>query len=179
MNLFEINTMKPYSIRPARPGDEHALLELIRGLADYEQLADRVVATPELLAAHLFGDDPVAISFLAEFDGQDVGFALAFRSFSTFLGKPGIYLEDLFVVPEYRSQGIGKALIETIFQHAAQRGYGRVEWSVLNWNTPAIEFYDRLGAKPLQEWTMYRLDGSQLDHYRSSASASEINQDPR
>lgn len=145
------------AIRPARPGDEAAILGLIRELADYERLAQEVTATPALLAEHLFGASAVAEALLAERDGEAVGFALFFRNFSTFLGRPGLYLEDLYVRESCRGQGIGRALLAQLADLARARGYGRMEWSVLNWNQPAIEFYQSLGAEPMSEWTVYRL----------------------
>jgi len=144
-------------LRTARPGDEGLLLGLIRELAEYERLADAVVATPELLAEHLFGDNPVAEAVIAELAGEAVGFALFFRNFSTFVGKPGLYLEDLYVRESARGQGVGRVLLEHLAGIAHERGYGRMEWSVLDWNQPAIDFYESLGARPMSEWTVYRL----------------------
>lgn len=146
-----------FSIRSAEPGDEVSILELIRELADYERLAHEVTATPALLAEHLFGDGAVAEALVAEVDGKAVGFALFLRNFSTFLGRPGLYLEDLYVRESKRGQGIGRALLESLASLARARGYGRMEWSVLNWNQPAIDFYQALGARAMSEWTVYRL----------------------
>ncbi|MEE4295351.1 MAG: GNAT family N-acetyltransferase [Wenzhouxiangella sp.] len=148
------------NLRVAEPGDEACLLALIRELADYERLADEVSASPALLAAHLFGENAVAEAVLAEVEGEPVGFALFFRNFSTFLGRPGLYLEDLYVRESHRGQGIGRALLAHLAALARKRGYGRMEWSVLDWNQPAIDFYESLGAKAMSEWTVYRLSDS-------------------
>lgn len=145
-------------IRAARPGDEPLILELIRELAEYEKLAHEVEATPALLAESLFADGAVAECVIAEWAGEAVGFALFFRNFSTFVGRPGLYLEDLFVRESHRGRGIGKALLLHLADIARQRGYGRMEWSVLDWNQPAIDFYHSLGAKPMSDWTVFRLD---------------------
>ena len=134
------------------------ILALIHDLAAYERAAHSVVGTEADLHSSLFGDDPVAACHLAELDGEVVGFALWFRNFSTWLAKPGIYLEDLFVKPEARGHGIGRALLTELVTIARERGYGRVEWSVLDWNTDAIGFYRTLGATPNDEWTVWRLD---------------------
>ena len=138
------------------------IAELIRGLARFEKLEQEVVMTEELLAAGLFGDRPYAEVVLAEDDGRPVGFALFFHNFSTFLGRPGIYLEDLFVIPEHRGQGIGRMLLAHLVRLAVERGCGRLEWAVLDWNRDAIQFYERLGARPNSEWTVYRLAGEAL-----------------
>jgi GNAT superfamily N-acetyltransferase len=144
-------------IRPAEPADLSVIIDLIRQLAEYEKLSDEVSLNETEFAAHLFGEHAVAEVLLAEDAGLVLGFALTFTNFSTFVGKPGTYLEDLFVVPEARGRGLGKALLLAVVRRARERGHGRVEWSVLNWNTPAIEFYESLGAKPMNEWTVYRL----------------------
>lgn len=133
------------------------ILGLVRDLADYEREPDAVVATEAGVRDALFGDEAFAFCHIAELDGSAVGFALWFRNFSTWLGQPGIYLEDLFVRPEAREHGLGKALLLTLVDIARERGYGRVEWSVLNWNEPAIGFYRSLGATPNDEWTVWRL----------------------
>ena len=151
------------NIRPISQGEEPLVLELIRELAAYERLADAVVATPELLADALFGDSAVAECLLAEWDGECVGFALYFRNFSTFVGRPGLYLEDLYVRPSHRGRGIGKALLKSLAGIARDRGYGRMEWSVLDWNRSAIDFYRSLGAVPMDDWTVYRLDRDALE----------------
>ena len=149
-------------IRPARIADLPVIAELIRGLARFEKLEDEVTMTEDLLAKGLFGDRPYAETLLAEEDGTPVGFALFFHNFSTFLARPGLYLEDLFVVPEYRSRGIGRALLAELARVAVERGCGRFEWAVLDWNRDAIGFYERLGARPNSEWTVYRLTGEAL-----------------
>jgi GNAT superfamily N-acetyltransferase len=144
-------------IRTAGAADVPTILALIRELASYEREPDAVIATEADLHAALFGDDAVASCLIAELDGEPVGFALWFRNFSTWLGKPGIYLEDLFVRPAARGSGLGKALLVELIEIARHRGYGRVEWSVLDWNEPAIGFYRSLGATPNDEWTVWRL----------------------
>jgi len=135
---------------------------LIRGLARFEKLEQEVVMTEELLAAGLFGKRPYAEVVLAEDDGRPVGFALFFHNFSTFLGRPGIYLEDLFVLHEHRGSGIGRMLLAHLARLAVERGCGRMEWAVLDWNRDAIKFYERLGARPNSDWTVYRLTGEAL-----------------
>ncbi|MFU8833508.1 MAG: GNAT family N-acetyltransferase [Wenzhouxiangella sp.] len=150
------------TIRPVRAGDEAILLELIGELAEYEKLAKEVVATVDLLRQALFGDESVAEAVLAEWQGQVCGFALWFRNFSTFLGRPGLYLEDLYVRESHRGRGIGKALLLHLAGIARARGYGRMEWSVLDWNQPAIDFYHSLGARPMDDWTVFRLDQAAL-----------------
>lgn len=152
-----------HRLRLAEPADVHVIAELIRGLAHFEKLEHEVKLTDELLAAGLFGARPYAETVLAEVDGHAAGFALFFHSFSTFLGRPGIYLEDLFVVPEHRGQGIGRALLAHLAHLAVERGCGRLEWAVLDWNSEAIAFYERLGARPNSEWTTYRVAGEALD----------------
>ncbi len=149
-------------IRPATRDDVPVILGFIRALADYEKLADQVVATEAKLAATLFGPRPVAEVLIAEWQGKPAGFALFFHNYSTFLAQPGIYLEDLFVLPEHRGRGIGKALLVQLAKIAVERDCGRFEWSVLDWNTPAIEFYHALGAKPMDEWTVQRVTGDAL-----------------
>ena len=138
------------------------MLYFIKQLAIYEKLEHEAVATSELLKKNLFSEDPFAeVIFILE-DEVKVGFALYFKNFSTFLGLPGIYLEDLFVLPEYRGKGYGKKLIIHIAKIAVSRGYGRFEWSVLDWNTPAIDFYRSIGATPMEEWTVQRMTGEAL-----------------
>jgi GNAT superfamily N-acetyltransferase len=150
------------SIRFAQRSDVPVIAELIRGLARFEKLEDEVTMTEEVLEQSLFGPRPYAEALLAEDGGKSIGFALFFHNFSTFLGKPGIYLEDLFVLPEQRGRGIGRALLERLAQIAVERDCGRLEWAVLDWNRDAIAFYERLGAKPNSEWTVYRLTGESL-----------------
>ena len=149
-------------IAAATEGDVPFILQFIRGLAEYEKLSDEVVATEDGLREALFGSNPVAEVLLAYWADEPAGFALYFRNFSTFLGKTGIYLEDLFVEPAYRGRGIGKALLIRLAEIARERGYGRMEWAVLDWNRPAIDFYKSLGAEPKDEWTIYRLSGERL-----------------
>ena len=149
-------------IRPAEAADVPVIAELIRGLARYEKLEDQVTMTEERLAESLFGQHHYAETLLAEVDGTAVAFALFFHNFSTFLGQPGIYLEDLFVVPEHRGRGIGRILLKELARLALERGCGRLEWSVLDWNREAIGFYERLGARANSEWTVYRLTGEAL-----------------
>jgi GNAT superfamily N-acetyltransferase len=150
------------AIRPATAADVPAIAELIRGLARYEKLEQDVTMTEELLATNLFGPRRYAETLIAEEAGEPIGFALFFHNFSTFLALPGIYLEDLFVVPEQRGNGVGRALLKELARIAVERGCGRLEWSVLDWNRDAIGFYERLGAKPNSEWTVYRLAGEAL-----------------
>jgi GNAT superfamily N-acetyltransferase len=145
------------SIRLATAGDVSIILSLVRELAEYEREPDAVIATEADLHASLFGDDAVASCLITELDGEVVGFALWFRNFSTWLGRPGIYLEDLFVRPSARGSGLGKALLLRLVEIARERGYRRVEWSVLDWNEPAIGSYRSIGATPNDEWTTWRL----------------------
>ena len=149
-------------IRPATPADTPTIARLIRALAEYERLADKVVLKEADLREHLFGARQYAEVILAEDGGAVVGFALYFHNYSTFLAKPGIYLEDLFVVPEHRGRGHGKALLAALARLAVERECSRVDWSVLDWNEPSIKFYKALGAIPLDEWTAYRLTGDAL-----------------
>ncbi len=150
------------AIRPAVEADVPLILEFIRGLADYERLAHEVVATEPLLRQWLFGERPVAEVLLADLEGVPAGFALFFHNFSTFLGRPGIYLEDLFVRPEFRGRGVGIRLLGELARLAVARGCGRLEWSVLDWNEPAIGFYRALGAVSQDEWTVFRVTGEAL-----------------
>jgi len=149
-------------VRPARPDDVPVVLSLIRELADYERSLESVQATEAQLLAALFGDAPAAYCHVAESDGEVVGFALWFLNFSTWVGSHGIYLEDLYVRPSARGTGLGRALLMTLVRIASQRGYGRVEWSVLNWNADAQGFYRSIGAVPMDGWTVWRLDGDAL-----------------
>ena len=149
-------------IRPATPADVPVILVLIRALAVYEKLEHDVVIQPADLAEHLFGARPYAECLLVEDAGVVVGFALFFHNYSTFRGKPGIYLEDLFVKPEYRGRGFGHKLFVELARLAVERDCARLEWAVLDWNTPAISFYERLGAAPHTGWTSYRLTGAAL-----------------
>lgn len=156
--------MSGFRIRPGRPEDLPAIAELIRGLAEYEHLAHAVEFDDATLGRFLFGGRAYAETLLAveEAPGEAFGLALFFHNFSTFLGRPGIYLEDLFVRPEHRGRGAGRALLAALAALAVERECGRLEWSVLDWNRPAIDFYERLGARPNSEWTTYRLAGEAL-----------------
>jgi GNAT superfamily N-acetyltransferase len=151
-----------HTIRPARSDDAEAIAALIRELAAYEKLDDEARATPESLHRHLFGPRPFAEALIAEVDGEPVGFALFFHNFSTFRGQPGLYLEDLFVRPEFRGRGLGKSLLARLAALAVERDCGRLEWAVLDWNAPAIGFYRSLGARPMDEWTVFRVDDEAL-----------------
>ena len=150
------------AIRPATAADVPLILTLIRALAEYEKLADACVATEAHLTRTLFGEKPFAEAIIAEWDGAPAGFALFFHNYSTFLARPGVYLEDLFVKPELRGKGIGKALLAKLAALAVERECGRLEWAVLDWNEPSIGFYKSLGAKPMDDWTTFRLDGAEL-----------------
>ncbi|MCA9519330.1 MAG: GNAT family N-acetyltransferase [Myxococcales bacterium] len=154
--------MATTTVRPARAADVSLVHALIGELAEYERLAHAMVATPDDLQATLFGDRPSAEVLIGELDGRGVGFALYFQNYSTFLGKPGLYLEDLFVRPEARGRGVGRALFLSVARRAVDRGCGRMEWSVLDWNQPAIDFYRAQGAIAMDEWTTFRLHGAAL-----------------
>lgn len=156
-------------IRFACLDDVPTILTFIRELAEYEKLAHAVSATEDSLRTTLFGDRPAAEVLLAEYKKQPAGFALFFHNYSTFLGKAGIYLEDLYVKPECRGQSIGQALLACISNIARQRGCGRLEWSVLDWNQDAIRLYRKLGAVPLDDWTVFRLTGNALDELAASS----------
>ncbi len=150
-------------IREATEEDLPLILSLIRALAEYEKLCHEVVATEEGLRDSLFGERQYAEVLIAEHDGSPAGFALFFHNFSTFLGKPGIYLEDLYVKPAFRGAGIGKKLLVSLASLAKRRGCARLEWWVLDWNEPAIGFYSSVGAEPMDDWTVYRVSGSALE----------------
>lgn len=152
----------PSGVRPATEGDVDAIHGLICDLAEYERARDQVTAGPDQLRDALFAAAPAVHALVAEVDGAVAGFALYFVSFSTWEGRHGIYLEDLYVRPEHRGTGLGKALLSALAGIAVARGYARVEWSVLDWNAPSIEFYRRLGAVPQDEWTVFRLTGEAL-----------------
>ncbi len=154
--------MSGYKIRPATPKDVSAIFELVTALSEYEKLAHKMVGTPADLSLGLFGKRPFAEAIVAEADGKAVGFALYFYNFSTFLMKPGIYLEDLFVSPDYRRQGIATALLKYLANYAVEQDCGRLEWSVLDWNESAITFYKRIGAVLMDEWTGCRVTGEAL-----------------
>ncbi len=150
------------NIRPATPNDLDTIVSLIYDLAQYEQLTHQITGNPDDLGQHLFGDRPYAEALLAEWSGEAVGFALFFYNYSTFLMKPGLYLEDLFVKPDYRRRGIGRGLMLALAKEAVARGCGRFEWAVLDWNEPAIRFYKSLGADVLPDWRICRLTGKTL-----------------
>ncbi|TME97756.1 MAG: GNAT family N-acetyltransferase [Chloroflexi bacterium] len=151
------------SIRPATPNDVPTVASLIRALSQYEKLAHEVTMTEDKLRLSMFGPRPYAEALLAEEDGTPVGFALFFHNYSTFLAQPGLYLEDLYVLESHRGKGIGKALLVHLAKIAVERNCGRMEWAVLDWNVDAIGFYEKLGAKPNSEWTVYRLTGDSLN----------------
>jgi GNAT superfamily N-acetyltransferase len=159
------------SIRPATRADLPLILSLIRDLAEYERDPAAVVATEELLGTHLFGPNHVAYCLIGSIDNTPQGFALYFFNFSTWLGRPGLYLEDLFVRPAARDCGLGKALLIHLAKIAADRNCGRMEWAVLDWNEPAIGFYKSLGAKPMDEWTVYRLNIQAIHELANQAEA--------
>ena len=153
--------MEEVTFRKAVREDVPLILEFIKGLAEYEKMSDEVVATEEILDEWLFDKEKAEVIF-AIAEGEEVGFALFFHNFSTFLGRAGIYLEDLFVKPKYRGNGYGKAIVKRLAQIAVERGCGRLEWSCLDWNQPSIDFYLSLGATPMSGWTGYRLTGKTL-----------------
>jgi GNAT superfamily N-acetyltransferase len=159
-----------FAIRAARPDDAEILVNLVRELAVYEKLEQFARATPDDFRRHLFGPRPAAQAALAEVGGEPVGFALWFATFSTFRGQPGLYLEDIFVKPAYRGRGIGKGLLAAVARLAVETGCGRLEWSVLDWNTAAIGFYRALGARPMDEWTVYRIDDEALERLAATAT---------
>ena len=150
------------TVREAEKADVALILKFIRDLAEYEREPEAAVATPEMLERHLFGENPVAHCLIAERDGAPAGFALYFFNFSTWLGCPGLYLEDLFVEPAFRRDGVGKALLQMLARRAVDNGCGRFEWAVLDWNEPAIRFYRSLGARPMDAWTIFRLEGDPI-----------------
>ncbi|MBE5818481.1 MAG: GNAT family N-acetyltransferase [Clostridiales bacterium] len=153
--------MNDFEYRYAKNGDEALILQFIKALAEYENMSDEVVATEAEIIEWIFNKEVAEVIFALE-DGKEVGFALFFKNYSTFVGKAGLYLEDLFVLPEYRGKGYGKNLIKTLAKIAVERNYGRMEWSCLDWNKPSIDFYLSLGAKAMDEWTVYRLSGETL-----------------
>ncbi len=159
------------TVRLANPDDVELIVRLIRELADYEELAHECAADPTALTAHLFGPYPYVEVLIALANGSPAGFALFFTTYSTFLTRPGIWLEDLFVVPERRRTGVGRALLGRVAEIAAERGCGRLEWSVLDWNQPAIDFYERLGARLMDGWTTCRVDGDALTALARAAPA--------
>ncbi len=154
--------MEKLDFRYAKETDAALILDFIKGLAEYEKMLDEVIATEDLLKEWVFEKKKAEVIFALE-DGKEVGFALFFHNFSTFLGRAGIYLEDLFVKPEYRGKGYGKGLLKKLAQIAVERGCGRLEWWCLDWNKPSIDFYLSLGAEPMDEWTTYRVTGENLN----------------
>lgn len=147
-----------FEIKPATINDAQTIVDLIKAIAEYEKLSDQVKATPETIIEHLFSQKSYAECLIGFENNEPIGFALFFHNFSTFISKPGIYLEDLFVLESHRGKGYGKKLLLQLIALAKQRNCGRVEWSVLNWNKPAIDFYESLGATAMNEWTTYRLN---------------------
>src|SRR5216117_143040 len=168
-----------FEIRPARVDDVPVILELIRDLATYERAPNEVWATEEQLVDVLFGKKPAAEILLAFENETPVGFAVFFQNFSTWLGRPGLYLEDLFVKPEERGKGYGRALLVHLGRIARERGCGRMEWAVLNWNEPAIKFYRALGAKPLDEWTVFRLTPEEIAKLADAADTAATTQEEK
>ncbi|PXF31116.1 GCN5 family acetyltransferase [Pokkaliibacter plantistimulans] len=160
--------MRRIQIREARPDDTATILQLITELAIYEKAEDKVLTDEAQLRASLFADDATAHGLICEVDGEPVGYAVYFFNFSTWLGRNGLYLEDLYISPAYRQVGAGKALLKHLAQQAVARGCGRFEWSVLDWNTPAIGFYESIGAEPQNEWVLYRLTGDALVNFANS-----------
>lgn len=156
------------TIRPATPDDVQLITSMVRELAEYEKLADQAVATEADFARELFGPSPKAHALIVEHEGQPAGFALYFYNFSTFLGRPGIYIEDVFVRPEFRRNGYGRKIFKYLANKALAEGCGRMEWWVLDWNAPAIEFYRGLGAVAMDEWTVQRLTGDALKTFAES-----------
>ncbi|GAB2466462.1 GNAT family N-acetyltransferase [Xylanimonas ulmi] len=152
-------------LRPARPGDEPGILACVQALAVYERAPDAVETTPEDLTRALFGPAPAAFAHVVEVDGQIVGIAVWFLTFSTWTGRHGVWLEDLFVVPEHRGKGYGLGLLRTLVGVARERGYRRLEWSVLRWNAPSIALYQAVGGRPQEEWVTYRLTGGELEAF--------------
>ena len=150
------------AIRPARPGEASLVFQFVRELAEYEKLEHEVQATEAMIDAALFGEQPRVFCDIAEWDGEPVGFAVWFLNFSTFSGRPGIYLEDIFVRPAFRGRGVGKALMVHLARKCVENGWARLQWSVLDWNTPSIEFYKSLGGVLLDEWTVVRVSGDAL-----------------
>ena len=157
-------TPKDFEIRAATEGDAPLILDFIKKLAVYEKLAHKVTATEDILRETLFGERRYAEVVIGYYLGEPVGFALFFHNYSTFLGKPGIYLEDLFVDEEHRGKGFGRALLVHLAKLTKERNCGRLEWAVLNWNEPSINFYKALGAAPMNEWTVFRITGDALDN---------------
>lgn len=169
--MSDVSSTVEFALRLASVEDVPVILRCIRGLAEYERLPHECVATEELLRLSLFGTEPAAEVVLAFAGEEPAGFALWFPSYSTFLARPGIYLEDLFVFPEYRGLGVGRKLLQRLAQTAVERGYGRLEWAVLDWNEDAIRFYQSLGAMPMSDWTTYRVTDSALATLAAGSSS--------
>ena len=167
-----------HTLRPATPADLQALVGLIRELAEFEELSHLVVVTPDSLAPHLFGPRPAAEAVVGEVDGSVVAFALYFTNFSTFLGRPGLYLEDLYVQPAHRGTGLGKALLQHLAQLALARGCGRFEWSVLDWNERAIRFYQQMGATVMPDWRICRVTGEALSALSAQRAPPQVTTPP-
>ena len=166
--------LRNFAIRPAGPADVPVILSLIRDLAEYERLSHEVEATAECLGRNLFGERQYAEALIGELRGKPVAFAVYFHNFSTFLGRPGLYLEDLFVKPKARGLGIGGAILRRLARIAVERDCGRLEWSVLDWNTPALAFYESLGAIPMADWTIHRVAGDALRTVAESEGNSRL-----
>ena len=162
------NSPETVTIRPARPGEEGLILQMIRELAEYEKLLHEVTATEEDIRSSLFSGKPTAEPLLVHVGEKPAGFAIFFHNYSTFLGKNGLYLEDVYVRPDYRHGGIGKAILKHLAGIAKERGCGRFEWAVLDWNEPAIRFYRSMEAQPQNDWTVYRLDRTGIESLVSS-----------
>ena len=171
-NQHQVKTPENFEIRAAKVEDVPIILELIRDLATYERAPGEVTATEEQLVDVLFGERPVAEVLLAFEEESPVGFAVYFYNFSTWLARPGLYLEDLFVKPEERGKGYGRALLVELAKIARDRGCGRMEWAVLNWNEPAIKFYQALGARPMNEWTVFRLTRGEIANLSDTAATA-------
>ncbi|MBA7575556.1 hypothetical protein ES708_17386 [subsurface metagenome] len=165
--MTQPTSVESFTIRHAEENDASLILWFIKGLAEYEKLSHEVVATEENLREYLFGPRPMAEVVIGEYRSEPVGFALFFYNFSTFLGKPGIYLEDLYVIPEKRGMGFGKSLLSYLAKLAVERNCGRLEWAVLDWNEPSIKFYESIGARPMNEWIINRLAGEELSELAS------------
>lgn len=164
----------PFSIRPATAADVPLILAFIRELAEYERLSHEATANEELLKDSLFGPKPAAEVILGYVGTEPVSFAIFFHNYSTFMGRHGLYLEDLYVKPEFRRRGLGRIMLSHLARLACERGCGRFEWAVLKWNQPAIDFYQSLGAQPLEDWTIFRLAGKALEKAGSTTSSSSL-----
>ena len=162
-----MGSMKSNNIRFATESDLDIIIKYIKELAAYEKMTDNVRLQPELVKQHLFSDKPFAEAIIAELDGVDVGFALFFSTYSTFEGKPGIHLEDLFITPEAGGNGLGKAMLQFLANETVKRGGARFEWTCLDWNQPSIDFYESQGAKCLNDWLIFRMDGKTLQDFAS------------